>query len=108
MLFSRQVSFFNIFRSTFAILMVLLLVASCTVPRKYQKNLPFVYKTVINIDGPQKGTERQKLKAGLENQLSDSIKVRTIVALGFPRLIFNKLERPPVFDSGNVSKSKAS
>src|SRR5688572_31883458 len=105
MLFPRQVSFFTIFRSAFTITLALLLVASCTIPKKYQKNLPFVYKTNIDIDGPQKGPERQKLKAGLENQLSDSLKVRTIVALGFPALLYNKLERPPVFDSGNVSRS---
>jgi outer membrane protein insertion porin family len=108
MLFPRQVSFFTIFRSAFAIMLALLLVASCTIPKKYQRNLPFVYKTVIDIDGPQKGPERQKLKAGLENQLSDSLKVRTIVAFGFPALLYNKLQRPPVFDSGNVSRSKAS
>ncbi|HMF70165.1 MAG TPA: hypothetical protein VK616_01755, partial [Flavitalea sp.] len=81
---------------------------SCTTPKKYQKNRPFVYKTDIILVGEQKTTEKQKLKAGLENQLADSLKVRTIVALGFPKLLYNRLEKPPVFDSGNISRSKTS
>ncbi|RYF93720.1 MAG: hypothetical protein EOO02_24075, partial [Chitinophagaceae bacterium] len=80
--------------------------ASCTLPKKYQKDKPFVYKSEIEVAGPLKGNQRQKLKAGLENQLYDSLKVRTIVALGFPALLYNKLERPPVFDTNNISRSK--
>ncbi|MET0298858.1 MAG: BamA/TamA family outer membrane protein [Flavitalea sp.] len=80
--------------------------ASCTLPKKYQKNKPFVYRTEIKINGDVKGSEKIALKSGLENQLADSLKVRTIVSLGFPRLLYNKLERPPLFDSANVSRSK--
>ena len=108
MLFPQQVSFFTIFRCVFAIVLVLLMATSCTTPKKFQKNRPFVYKTDIILVGDQKVTEKQKLKAGLENQLADSLKVRTIVALGFPKLLYNKLEKPPVFDSGNISRSKTS
>jgi outer membrane protein assembly factor BamA len=108
MLFPRQVSFFTFPRYLLTATLILVTIASCTIPKKYQKNKPFVYQTKIDIEGNLKVTEKQKLKAGLENQLADSLKVRTIVALGFPRLLYNKLERPPVFDSGNVSQSKTS
>ncbi len=104
MIFPRQVSLFSICTPALGILL-LLFVTSCTIPKKYQRDKPFVFKTEINVDGDVKGTSKQQLKSGLENQLADSLKVRTIVALGFPALIYNKLDRPPVFDSLNISRS---
>ncbi len=107
MLSPRQVSLFS--SSSFAPGIVLMfLIASCTLPKNYQKNKPFVYKTEINVEGDIKGTQKQSLKGGLANQLADSLKVRTIVALGFPNLLYNKLDRPPLFDSLNISRSKTS
>ena len=87
MIFPRQVSLFSIRTPALGILL-LLMIASCTLPKRYHKDKPFVFKTEINIDGEVKGTAKQQLKSGLENQLADSLRVRTIVALGFPAILY--------------------
>jgi outer membrane protein insertion porin family len=79
---------------------------SCTIPKKFQKGKPFVYKTTIDIEGNIPSSEKQKLKSGLEIQLDDSLKVRKVLAIGFPALFYNKLSKPPIFDSVSISRSK--
>ena len=102
----QQVSFFRYFQQASAILLVLLMAASCTIPKKYQKGKAFVYKTNIDINANMPISDKQALKNGLENQLDDSLKVRSVLAIGFPALFYNKLSKPPVFDSLSISRSK--
>ncbi len=50
--------------------------------------------------------EKQDLISKLENQLDDSLKVRTVTTFRLkPFFIYKKLSNPPVFDSSNVSRS---
>lgn len=100
----RQVNFFRVVAW---LVPVLLLVASCTSPRKYQKLKPFVYKTNIDIVTNQPSTNKSELKAGLENQLDDSLKVRTVLALRWvPPFFYYRLSKPPLFDTQYVDRSK--
>src|SRR5215203_3596433 len=104
----QQVRFFTYYRWIAPLSALLILAVSCTIPKKYQANKPFVYKTNINIqDNEISGARKAELVTGLENQLDDSLKVRTVMAVGFtPSIIYNRLSKPPVFDSANIGRSK--
>jgi outer membrane protein insertion porin family len=87
--------------------MVVMLATSCTVARRYPPNKPFVFRTDINIKGNLPRTSRQLLRTGLNNQLDDSLRVRTVLAVRIvPPFFYNRLSRPPVFDTAAVSRSK--
>lgn len=106
MAFCRQVNFFTQSGWTLATVL-LVLFASCTVPRKYQKGKPFVYRSAVTLENASlTNAEKRDLKAALLNQLDDSLKVRTVIAVSFWPLIYNRLSKPPVFDTSYVGKSK--
>src|ERR1700748_394127 len=91
-----RLSFYSIFVA------ILFTVASCVVvPRKYQPNKPFVFKTTINIQGNLKASEKADMKAALLNQLDDSLKVRIVYFAGVRQTIV----RPAVFDTNSVKRS---
>ena len=103
----QQVNFFASYRWIASLSILLLVAASCTTPKRYQKYKPFVYKTTVNIQDDLPGSQKAQLKAGLLNQLDDSLKVRTVMAIGItPPFFYNRLSRPPLFDSINVDQSK--
>src|SRR4051812_7611464 len=103
MLYCRQVttSFFS------AVCRIMLIVAlgitSCTVPRKYPVNKPFVFKTNIAVLGNLKTTERQDLELRLANQLDDSLKTRIVSFAG----VRKHLIKPAVFDTLYADRSVA-
>jgi outer membrane protein insertion porin family len=100
----RQVNFFRFLTCPVAIV---ILIASCTVPRRYPVNRPFIYKSQIEVDQRIPTSERQALKEGLNNQLDDSLRVRTVLALRLtPPFFYYRLSRPPAFDTLYVSRSK--
>ncbi len=104
--FCRQVNFFTQSGWTLATVL-LLLVTSCTVPRKYQKGKPFVYRSSVSLESNTlTNAEKRELKAALLNQMDDSLKVRTVIAVSFWPLIYNRLSKPPVFDTSYIGKSK--
>lgn len=84
----------------------LLFLISCgVVPRNYPRNTPFVFKYNVDVEGNYTLQEKEELESRLENQLDDSIRVRTVHKLfykGFNRPV---LDRPPVYDSNNADKS---
>lgn len=73
----------------------------CIVPKKYNRQKPFVFSTNINIQGNLSLAEKADLKLKLENQLDDSLKVRLKTQYPGRRV----LERPPVFDSAAAARS---
>src|SRR5688572_20344953 len=96
----RHVNYFAYYRWIAPLSMLLLLMASCTTPKKFPKNKPFVYKTNISILNNLSASQKAELKTGLQNQLDDSLKVRTVLAIGFtPPFFYNRLSKPAVFDS---------
>ena len=107
MLPARQVSFFNFFSWTGLVVLVLMLAVSCTVPKRYQKDKPFVFKTTIDVKGTLPSSEKAALKENLSNQLDDSLKVRTVLAVRWkPPFLYYRLSAPPVFDTLNMERSK--
>ncbi|HEX9512811.1 MAG TPA: BamA/TamA family outer membrane protein [Puia sp.] len=101
MLYRRQVtvSFLN---PAFVLTTVLLtMLFSCTVPRKYQEGKPFVFSTNIKVEGNIPSSEKQDLTQKLSNQLDDSIRTQVVSIAG----IYKRVMSPPVFDTANMRRS---
>src|SRR5690349_10290572 len=102
----QQVSYLRV-SSFVSCLLVMILATSCTVAKRYPKNKPFVYKTNITVNGDIARGPKQALKEALNNQLDDSLKARTVVAVRvLPPFFYNRLSKPPVFDSSYIGRSK--
>lgn len=103
----QQVSFFGLSRLSLVAALLILLIGSCTIPKKYQANKPFVYKTAIKVHAGMSPADKQTLESQLDNQMDDSLKARTVLAIGIvPPFLYKRLSHPPVFDTLNVSRSK--
>jgi outer membrane protein assembly factor BamA len=103
MLQRHQVTFS--FSKIFAVLLLPLYLSSCAVitgVTKYPKNTPFVFKTIIKVEGPQKASDKQELETRLQNQLDDSLKVRII---SYP--LWQNVYKPAKFDTLAVKKSES-
>ena len=106
MVFCQQVNFIISPRIGITIA-IILFIASCTVPHRYQKDKPFVYKSGVTLKSDLTNTAKQQLKSGLMNQIDDSLQVRTILAIRLkPPFFYYRLSKPPVFDSLYIGRSK--
>ncbi len=84
------------------IFFITLLFSSCTIPRKYQKDKPFIAKNNIEVKGGNfTKDERAILKQRLNAQLDDSSKVNIIDKYFIRHIIMN----PPAYDSSSAEKS---
>ena len=82
-----------------------LLLSACTIPRKYQKNKPFLYQNSIVISGANfTKDQRISLKQKLYSQLDDSAKVTTKDFL----FLLHFVSRPPAYDSTYTTLSAKS
>ena len=113
MLFCRQVNFFPVSLFLVAASALIILSTSCTGPRRgtYNKEKPFVYNTQIKLKNSSlKGEDKVQLIDALNNQIDDSLKVRTVVSVDWPwrkpLLFYNRLIRPAAFDTIYIGKSK--
>src|SRR4028119_2248079 len=79
----------------------ILLLASCTVVKKYPTNTPFVFKNKINLTGQVSKDEKNRLQTELYNYWDDSLKVNSILKFGVRTVITN----PNVFDSAGINRS---
>lgn len=79
----------------------LFLVCSCTVPKKYQADKPFVFYTNVKVEGSLSPSAKKDLAAKLANQQDDSMRTQIVSIAG----IYNKLVSPPIFDTANVRRS---
>jgi outer membrane protein insertion porin family len=80
---------------------LLVLLFSCTVPRKYPTGKPFVFATNIKVEGNMAPSEKLDLATRLSNQLDDSLRTQVISIGG----IYRKVVSPPAFDTANVRRS---
>ena len=81
---------------------ICLFIASCTIPRKYQKDRPFVAKNKIEVKGGNfSKEERATLKQRLNAQLDDSSRIKVIDKLFFWHILVS----PPAYDSNSAAKS---
>ena len=79
-----------------------ILLFSCTIPRKYQKNKPFVTKNTIEVKGGNfTSTERSALKSRLNAQLDDSSRITTKDAF----FVLHFINKPPAYDSASAGRS---
>jgi len=73
-----------------------------TFVRKYQKNIPFIFKTNITLTAPDlKSDDKVAVNSKLNTQLDDSAKVK-IKDVAF---ILHYINRPPVFDTNAIIRS---
>jgi outer membrane protein insertion porin family len=73
-----------------------------TTVRKYQKNIPFVFKNNITLKAPDlSSNEKVSVNSKLNTQLDDSARVR-IKDVAF---VFHYITRPPVFDTNSIIQS---
>lgn len=78
----------------------LLFCFSCSTIKNYPDK-PFVYQSNIKLNGKFSIDERKDLQAKLQQQLHDSMVVRSKQTLG----VWSTLNKPPVYDSSNADKS---
>ncbi len=77
------------------------LLFSCTVPRKYQYHLPFVFAVNVKVQGNLPPDEKKDLAQKLSNQLDDSLRIQEVSIGG----VYRRIISPPVFDTANVRRS---
>src|SRR5689334_7600174 len=102
MLQSRKVTFSL---SKFpALILLTAMLSSCgiTFVKRAPKNKPFVYQTNVKVQNAPTASERNELQARLQEQLDDSLRVRTI---SYP--LWNTIKNPPVFDTTNINRTEA-
>ena len=84
------------------IFFLILILSSCTIPRKYQINKPFLYKTTIDLNGGHfNKDERIIAKQRLYGQLEDSAQVNITDFL----FVIHNVNRPPAFDTAYTNLS---
>ncbi|HMO60695.1 MAG TPA: BamA/TamA family outer membrane protein [Ferruginibacter sp.] len=81
---------------------IIVLFSSCTIPQKYQKNKPFVFKNNVEIKGGEfTADERVALRQRMYTLLDDSVKVPVKSVL----FLLTLVKRPPAYDSAYAAKS---
>ncbi len=92
----------KVIRLLFVCSMAVLLLPACTFVRKYQKNIPFVFKNNIKLEAKSASVdERKAISSKLNTQLDDSAKVKVKDAF----FVFHTITKPPVFDTNAVIQS---
>lgn len=71
-----------------------------TVVKQYPAGKPFVYKTNIKLKGKFTTDEKNNFLSRLNNQLDDSMRVRTV-----KKVFFQVMKKPPVYYPENAGKS---
>jgi outer membrane protein insertion porin family len=87
--------------NSFLIVVVLVMLASCTVVKDYPANTPFVFRNKITLEGDVPKDEEKRLQAELNNYWDDSIKVQRISQFGIRTVVRNTNR----FDSANINRS---
>ncbi len=84
--------------------------SSCTIVQNYPPRTPFVYQTNIGLEGNFSKDEKKELTQRLEEQLHDSIRVRSVQKIigwdNGPKLFYSVIKSPAVFDTLNMGSSK--
>src|SRR6478672_4303206 len=103
MLHWHQVTFS--FSKIFAVLLLPLILSSCAIKtfvKKAPKDVPFVFKTNIKVEGNQSMSQKQEMVTRLQNQLDDSMKVRV---RSYP--LWQTIIKPPRFDTVALKRSES-
>ncbi len=96
---------FNKFNSFFQLLLIVIAcisVSSCIIPKKYQKDKPFITKNSIEVKGGKfTKDERTTVKQRLYAQLDDSSRINVIDKYFIRHVIMS----PPAYDSSSSARS---
>ncbi|MGJ7031945.1 BamA/TamA family outer membrane protein [Niabella hirudinis] len=68
--------------------------------RKHQDGVPFVFETRIKVENAISKEEKDRLEAGLNEQLDDSIRSRQV-----DKVLWAVIKDPPRLDTSQISKS---
>lgn len=80
---------------------ILLGLSACgVIPKNYPKGKPFVFKTTIKVVGNMHDQARQTLEDRLQEQLDDSLTVRSV-----SKLFVKEIRNPAVYDTAAVQRS---
>lgn len=92
-----------------SLLFLILSFSSCIVVKNFPEARPFIYQTNVHVEGQFGDDERKELTAQLLDQLHDSVRVRTVSKFAGwdkgPKLFYEVMSNPTVFDSLNAEKS---
>ncbi len=81
----------------------------CITVKNYPTAKPFIFQTTVHVEGPFSSDEKKDLAAQLEQQLDDSVRVRSVSkAAGWdngPKLFYEVLNNPTVYDSLHAAQS---
>ena len=90
------------FHKIHVVFLLVLMLSSCIIPRKYQKGRPFVTRNRIEVTGGKfTKDERTALKQRLGAQLDDSSMVREVTKFFF----FHYFTHPAAYDSASAGQS---
>lgn len=86
------------------LILVILSISSCTTIKDAPSRVPFVYRNEVKIiDRNIAADERKTLQENLGNYWDDSLYANRVQKF----LVFTVLDKPPVFDTANISASIA-
>lgn len=81
---------------------VVCLLSACSSVKDFPINKPFVFANKVTVKGNISKDEKKRLTIELDNYWDDSLRARKVQQFGF----IYKLKNPPVFDSGNIGRTK--
>lgn len=91
------------------LLLLLVLLSACTVVKNFPVNRPFIYQTNVHVRGELNDGPRKELELQLADQLHDSVRVRSVAKFAGwdkgPKLFYDVITNPVLFDSLNAEKS---
>lgn len=73
-----------------------------TTVKNYPVDTPFVFKNDLTLNANLPKDEKKKLLNGLQNYWDDSLRVPRVQQFGF----FYKINKPPIFDTTNITRSE--
>jgi outer membrane protein insertion porin family len=91
---------YNTYKVIFPGLLAFVFISCSVVPKNYPRHKPFVYEYKINLEADLKKEEKNELITRLDNQLDDSVRIRTI-----PQPHRRLLKNPPALDTSALERS---
>ncbi len=70
--------------------------------KNFPVDTPFVFDNILQVNGDMPGDTKKSLETGLQNYWDDSLKAPKVRQFG----LFYKEKNPPVFDTGNITRTK--
>jgi outer membrane protein assembly factor BamA len=96
-------------RHFFFLLMFIGVFASCTVVKKYDPGVPFIFENTVKIQGVADKEKLLQIKSGLEEQIEDSVRVNDVSKLPWPKFPWiipvPVIEKPESYDTAAIRQT---